>query len=700
MSVPALPEVDSLVEHLAPEIASTDHSSDAVWHIWGSATGGKSTALKNIAEQLGEHHDLCPILVAPPARVLDAGPLAVTEASVGLKASSMLNGELDLIQTPDAPWSEKVGAVLGWIRKHEDHVVLLCDEPGEWSSKQSDDAHFRDHAEEVALSMIAMLSCRRVVAGTLPPGVRVTAQRSRRLTVESQASRWLRDADSWGSLAAEAEELAETIGGELDSRSPLEVRLLVALASLWKVDDLCRWWTSNPGRRDISRTLAGILQKNDEPDGRFLRKAWTRLALARRPVTDALLDRDVDEAPTERARAIMRSCLLYPDNGAFTLHWSLRLDAQEHREWWGADNAAVHAAAVHADHARYYKERFEKRQQAGDPNALLDEMEAFHHASLSGDSELLDELHPYFADQLDALGRTLSRDFKRYREAAKVFQRACTWEPEDDYAHHYLAFNLDILAEGALDVENHYRRAIELRDSHLWWHSRWVNYLITRGRMSAARRAWTDALDVLGLPDPDAEQWMYENLHLWVARLLVHRGRLDFAKDVLEGIPKEALRNHPGLTAILRRLEALVEARRAYTVFPLSVPHDRCWRGPHLCPQRRDSGELARWMPGRIDAVDNGTVQLHVAQPPAEHESEPVYGSVKLEASDFDRWTRDERVSGLAAGRFVELAWYGADEEPIIRVHKEAEWHDPDLPPLFPDPARYLRASGWVEASE
>lgn len=693
MTVAALPEVDRLVAGLAPEVAAAAPGPDAMWHIWGPATGGKSTALKNIAEQLAER-GLCPILVAPPARALDAGPLAVTEASVGLKSRDILNGELDLIQQPDAPWSEKVRAVLGWIRDHEDRVVLLCDEPGAWSSKQSDDAHFRNHADEVALSMIATLCCRRVVAGALPTGVR--ARRSRRLSLESQPSRWLRDAESWGVLAAEATRLAQTIQDELDRRSPLEVRLLVGLASLWTVDDVARWWTSHPGRRDIARKLADILQRNDQPESRFLREAWIHLALARRPLTGELLNRVVGAAPTERSGAILRRCLLFPDNGAFTLHWSLRLDAQEHRQWCGGDTAA----AVHATLARYYKERFEERQQAGNPNALLDEMEAFYHASLSGDSELLDELRPYFADQLDALGRTLSRDFERYREAAKVFERACTWEPEDDYAHHYLAFNLDVLAERSQDVEDHYQRAIELRATHLWWHSRWVNYLITRGRMSAARRAWTEALDVLGLPDPDAEQWVYENLHLWVARLLVHRGRLDFAEEVLRGIPEQALKNHPGLAAIVRRLRALVEARRAHAVFPLSVPPDRWWQGPHLCPQRRATGELARWMPGRIDAIDEDTVHIQVAQPPATAEAEPVYGFVTIDAPEFDRWTRDERVRDLAAGRFVELAWYGDDEEPIIRVHRGVDWHDPDLPALFPDPARYLRAAGWVEGAQ
>ena len=130
--------------------------------------------------------------------------------------------------------------------------------------------------------------------------------------------------------------------------------------------------------------------------------------------------------------------------------------------------------------------------------------------------ELLEELRPYFADQLDALGRALSRDFQRYRDAARYFERACKWEPEDDYAHHYLAYNLDIEASRPGDVEVHYQKAIELAAENAWWHVRWITYLVTRGRTAAAWVAWGEALDALGLPDPDADPWVYENLHLWV----------------------------------------------------------------------------------------------------------------------------------------------------------------------------------------
>ena len=693
MNAPALPEVDRLVDELVPDIATATPSPSSMWHIHGRPTGGKSAVLTTLAERLAER-GLCPVLVAPPVRVLDAGPLAVAEVSVGLKAGGLLDGQFELIRSSEARWLDKLDRVLDWVGEHADRVVLLCDEPGAWCSWRSEDVLFRDHAEEIAVALLTATACRRVVTGALPVGVR--ARRSRYLEIASEPVRWLRNEDEWGPLAATASGLAARLGDDLRRRSPLEVRLLVALGALWTVDEVARWWELQPSRRDISRMLASLLKSGDDGgERRFLREAWRRLALVRRPLDHDLLEKIVRDAPTERSAAILHKCLLYPENGAFRLHWTLRLDAHEHDAWWGSGDAA----RVHGELARYYKARFEARHKVDDPGALLDEMEAFHHASLSGDARLFDELRPYFADQLDMLGRSLSRDFKRYREAAAVFERAVKWEPGDDYAHHYLAFNLDVLAERALDVETHYRRAIELRPTHLWWHSRWVSYLITRGRMTAARRAWNEALDALGLPDDRAEQWVYENLHLWVARLLVHRGRLEFAEEVLRGIPARVRENHPGLAAVLRRLRALIEARRAHTVFPLCVPYESWWRGPHLCPGRRPSGELVRWMPGRIDAIDDGVVRIQAAQPPKKKGEQPVFGLLHVDAEDFDRWTRDERVSELRAGRFIELAWYGEDEEPIIRVHPDVTCFDPDLPPLFPDPARYLRSEGWVEES-
>jgi hypothetical protein len=103
-------------------------------------------------------------------------------------------------------------------------------------------------------------------------------------------------------------------------------------------------------------------------------------------------------------------------------------------------------------------------------------------------------------------------------------------------------------------------------------------------------------------------------------------------------------------------------------------------------------------MAGRIDAVDEQGVHIHVAQPPADGvPAKAKHGYVTITAADFDRWSLDDKLHQMSAGRFLELAWYGDDPDPAIRAHRAGEWQDRDLPPLFPDPARYLREAGWVE---
>ena len=272
-----------------------------------------------------------------------------------------------------------------------------------------------------------------------------------------------------------------------------------------------------------------------------------------------------------------------------------------------------------------------------------------------------------------------------------------TWEDDDDYGHHYLAFNLDVLGKKPQRVEEHYLRAIELDELNVWWRSRWINFLITRGRISDAQAAWNAATDVLGLPDQIADPRVYESLHLWVARLLVHRGQIEFAEKVLQGIPGVVFQEHPGLRAIRRRLCFLVEAAHRRVVFPMTIPPERWWRGPHLCAQQTEAGKtLRRWLAGRIQEIDDDGVHLVVAEAPAEQAGPPRFLSMSFSFADFDRCSRDESASRLKAGRFVELGVYGDEEILIIRVHRAEHWEDQDLPPLFPDPMRYLRGDGWV----
>jgi len=89
--------------------------------------------------------------------------------------------------------------------------------------------------------------------------------------------------------------------------------------------------------------------------------------------------------------------------------------------------------------------------------------------------------------------------------------------------------------------------------------------------------------------------------------------------------------------------------------------------------------------------VDETAVSLLIAVPPTASSEEPEYGRLSIPPSSFELWSLDDHSHEVSTGRFVKLAYHGDDETLSIRVHPNRRCLDPDLPLLFPDPARYRR---------
>ena len=189
------------------------------------------------------------------------------------------------------------------------------------------------------------------------------------------------------------------------------------------------------------------------------------------------------------------------------------------------------------------------------------------------------------------------------------------------YSHHYLAFNLDWLAEEADQVEAHYMKAIELQPTHPWWWSRWISYLATRGRSCEARLYWRDAVDALSISEDTSEDWIFRSLHRWVARWLLHWSSLISPKTCFARFQRSLPRTTRSSVTLSDLLTALRQAKRGVSVFPLSVPPGTWAPSPHtgLAPSweghpLRDSvpgtgrgrgrGERGR-VPGRGQASGN-----------------------------------------------------------------------------------------------
>ncbi|HSN98457.1 MAG TPA: hypothetical protein VLS89_09165, partial [Candidatus Nanopelagicales bacterium] len=271
-------------------------------------------------------------------------------------------------------------------------------------------------------------------------------------------------------------------------------------------------------------------------------------------------------------------------------------------------------------------------------------------------------------------------------------------DPNHAYAHHYLAYNLDIEGKRAAEVERHYRTAIEEQPEHPWWHSRWIRFLLTRGRTRDARQAFSEASAQIMAPGAGRER-LYKQLHLEVARMALHRMDLDLAKEVLDQVPASLREELPGYGALSRRRRVLLEVEQHGAVFPSWLSPDEWWSGPHLFRGEEPSlGHLLGWSPARVDSIDLDArlVWFRTARPPLGEEKEPTYGWMDVNFDDFDRLREPAcpPAHELTEDTFVEFAWFassgGADaSQTRVRIFPPKE---PEaLPKIFPDPDRYLQ---------
>jgi tetratricopeptide (TPR) repeat protein len=326
-------------------------------------------------------------------------------------------------------------------------------------------------------------------------------------------------------------------------------------------------------------------------------------------------------------------------------------------------------------------------------------MEAFFFASGTGDQSLLARVRPHFSEQLDALGWTLSYEHKQFDAAAEVFAQALRWNADDDYAHHYRAYNLDRLGVQRSQVEEHYATAVELNPEHVWWHSRLISFLVTQGRVDEARQRWDDAEYALGIADGEGDAFLYETLHGWVMSTLLHRGELAFAREVLDDVPDWARSEAAGFGSLERRLEALYQAHELGAFVPAQRLKPKWWtEGPSLLQDRLgDDRRLIRWLAGRVERVDQDGVTLRAAEVAPGQRAAPRVAWTTIDLDEFDAMCRDaEPARSLLEGRHVEIGVYAGGPnarelgpETLIRVHALRDWDDLEAPRM--DSARYLR---------
>jgi tetratricopeptide (TPR) repeat protein len=639
-----LPEVETTAQSVLSRLNEQAPRTVVV----GPPSSGKTSVLHSLALTLGHKA----VLVEAPSFDPDAGPVALAMLCVGLTPGSSVL--VDSLRSPSG-WAPKKNAVLAAVRARADETVVLIDEPFANSAPGPVAPPFGRRLAELTKDLLAIDGLRVVWTASdwTVPGERLS------MRVRSNPDEIL-DPSLWNGERPAAEQVSQQPRATLESLSPLELRLRVALVKLGVPPaDAVR-------RRSLGATLA-LLLNHLGAQGSGLQEVLKRLSVLRVPLSaGALVEFGAGELDPDHLRLLERS-ILFGSPAELRLHSGL---AEEVRR--GLSSAQVREA--HTLAARYHKARFGHSSAAEDVGAAVrHELENLHHRTEAGDATLLQEESLWFSDQYVGLGRALSLA-KRHPEAVIAYERAVEHDDDDAYAHHYLAWNLDVEAADPLKVEQHYRRAIELEPSHAWYQGRFINHLITRGRTREAKAAWEEALAEIYAVFPHDDRRIHEELHAETARLLLHRGQLAFAREVLDDVPG-GIDDSAWLRAERRLLHALEEAEQERLVHPAHVP-DELRASPVLFdPTEVPPGVV--WMPGRVANLTEGICHLRVlrVEPP-----EPKLAWLHLPFEHVIA-SLDGPKAVPPAGTFIEII-EGAGGTYTIRRHPRESFYDDALPRL------------------
>jgi len=637
--------------------------------LYGRASSGKTSAMRLIAGQLeaggwGVHRT---------QMTGDDDGALVALAMLGADLGDDVRGCLfDL----NVPWKRKLQSVVGGLGRTGGRTAVLVDDPW-FGSPEEAPSLFAERATDLldeiertpSLSLVLSRSD-RPLAGTvveLPTAAEPHAVLA--------AERWQRS-----SLAHVARQLAEAGDARLARLSPVELRLAVALASVKGMNAAGALQRLRTGPHAFVRTVLDSLG-----NARF-RTAIVRLGVMRTPFDEATLDELLGETTASERGLVLDALLFKTDDGFVVPELLARVAKERLYTLRFAELKEAHFVA-----ARFHERGFAEQARPASVSRAADlravkrhEMEIIHHLTEAGDAAAVFSRSVDFVEQYDKLGKTLSirgvRTSKRalLQRAVDAYDRALVHDTDDPYAHHYRAYNLDVLADDPAPVEEGYRRALILRPDHVWHHGRFVAFLVTCGRPREAHDAWEEALRALdGLR---GHAWLFRELHRPVARLLLHRGRLEFAREVLDDVPERLGDTWFAPARVL--LAQLEEAEADQLVFPASVPPDSRWEGPHLLIAKGERARVVRWMPGRIERA-NGEISVRFAEHAAK------FGRRKFNAAGFRRVCPTARPTMPPAGTFLEIIELEGEDHEVIRCHPMSTALN-DLPALFPHPDRYL----------
>lgn len=623
----------------------------------GRAGAGKTTVLLELREQLDRRYH--PLLVSPPDLDLDAPLHFAVQMASGLRAHGA-NGALDVVVDRNASGLAKETALLEELKKL-DRPLLLIDAPRSWATRPNDSGEqvaLHDRVATMLSSLLSQAEQRKIpfvlaMRGhlSLPEGV----ARPERIEVHpgSAGTDFLCDRTHWGALADIASRLAALLGPRAEERSPIELRVAVALLALQYSDSDVRT-ASFKGLKALLKLFAEEVEHRAT-----LRTALRVLSLARFPLDAALVDallaeQGANHSGSEREWLVVKDALLMEQEGGLVLHSSIR--SMHDRE---PVDQAVDEVRVHAFIAEALARSTADAPLLASRDQAMRKLERLYHAGRGLQRDVV--LHEAIDDaQICTLARAFSLAGKK-RDALELYETVLARAPQHGYARAYVAYHLDKLGREPLRAEALFKASYDAEPTNPWWARRYVCCLIGRGRLSAARDTWREAAGRWSDDDDDDDraEWLARNFHLGIARQFLSRGALEPAREVLTEVPEQVRRSNGEATELWNQLLHMEESDSlGGAVFPLHIPFSERWNGPHLGGPTVSDGPIDAWYPGKIVGL-GAQVSLRLAEPPAPG-GQPQVLCAEMSPEDFLECARRSSLDAVSMGQFLEVVVSGA----------------------------------------
>lgn len=620
-----------------------------------------------------------PVHLTLPELGVDAASHLAVQVAGALRGVNVREG-LDLVFSCKVPPSDKEETLLRTLRERP--IWLLISLPNSWSDRRGQPPGLGSLWKRASglLQRLLGLNCPTVIAAEAPCTWLEGWERVQRFELipdlEDPASS-LEEPRRWRALEPYARRLRESLT-ESSPRAPASLRLGVSLVAMGAAgSEVAVEWLHGVDRLCM---LAGQrLRERHEP----LVRALSKVSFCRFPVARQTLGELVgQEAPEgSRERALLEVAFLQESEQGWSLPPITRRILHSLRDRRALleeqERVQVHRHLSHA-----YWADWRGDWQINDRRSAIRAMEAVHHAAAAAEREQVMRC-ALDVTQLWELGRALSRQ-RRFSDAADVLREAVKHTPDEVYAKESLALALEQAGHAPTEVERLYQEAYESEPAEPGYIRRYIEFLLSRGKLKAAHTAWLDSLSrLMGKESPADErrsEWLARHFHAAIARGFLERGGLRYARDVLEMTP--ALLRESDVE-LQRAWEQLLHREEAETlggaVFPESIPFQVRWSGgPWLVRSREQRERLQAWYPGRLVEADEQGVILELAEPPAEGQSLPALFRSEMGGRDFLRAARLEGLHEVTPGQFLEVLILG-DEETVIELHP--------LPSSWPRPA-------------